>query len=37
LRVVYENGEAAENDGLDFEEIVEVDPDCVVLALITHS
>jgi len=32
LGVVYEDGEAAEDNGLDFEEVVEVDPDCVVLA-----
>jgi hypothetical protein len=36
LRVVYKDGEAAENDSLDFEKIVEVDPDCVVLALTTQ-
>jgi len=32
LGVVYEDGQAAQNDGLDFEEVVFVDPDCVVLA-----
>jgi len=32
LGIVYKDGEAAEDDGLDFEEVVEVDPDCIVLA-----
>ncbi len=30
LRVVDEDGQATEDDGLDLEEVVHVDPDCLV-------